>query len=562
MKRAAIYVRVSKAYKKKKETRVSIEEQRADCEAYCGERGYAIVACYVDKDKYRVKGKLKSPSGENKDRPSYQEMLKAARAEEFDVIVAWKEDRLYRGIYAAIPFVEMLDDQRGGVTVELVKETFNRAMLEIKAAIGKLELDNIRERTAMGVRARLRAGKANTGQDRYGYERNGEVIELVEQEARWVQQIFAWYIERVPLMEIRRRLIEAGAPQKGSSVPRKTQWARSSIQAVLGAAEVYTSGIKRHSRDGECFEIPVPSILDRETYRQFLKVREANKKHPAHNIKRDYLIGGLVYCECGRKWGARSLSSWRKNSKGERILRKKRSGCYYCPELHKERIHPDCPRTIGANKADEHVWAKVCEVLSVPDVLILEAQRHVDNFRQQAATIQAERERLRGDMDALLMERQWVITQARKGTITAQDMEHQLSALTFQELSLKRKAMNIGEMAALSAFDGWEDAARAYLAILSDGLAELDANPETDEERRELFAMKRDIVLALVDRVQIGKDRELVVSFKLDARSLLGQANFDAVQIELAGTCSRIQWSLPRRHFASCASPSPPAYRC
>ena len=59
MKRAAIYARVSKAYKAEEETRVSIEEQIADCEAYCEERGYAIVARYVDKDKYRVRGKLK-----------------------------------------------------------------------------------------------------------------------------------------------------------------------------------------------------------------------------------------------------------------------------------------------------------------------------------------------------------------------------------------------------------------------------------------------------------------------------------------------------------------------
>jgi DNA invertase Pin-like site-specific DNA recombinase len=198
MKRAAIYARVSKAYKREGETRVTIEEQLTDCDALCRERGYVIVARYVDKDKYRARGKLVSPSGERKDRPAYRTMIEAARAGEFDVIVSWKEDRLYRGIYAAIPLAEMLDERRGAVTVDLVKETFARSMLEIKAAIGKIELDNIRERTTMGVKARLRAGKANTGQDRYGYRRNGEVIEIVEDEAVWVRRIFAWYNERVP----------------------------------------------------------------------------------------------------------------------------------------------------------------------------------------------------------------------------------------------------------------------------------------------------------------------------------------------------------------------------
>ncbi len=45
-------------------------------------------------------------------------------------------------------------------------------------------------------------------------------------------------------MEIRRRLIEANAPQKGSSRPRHIQRARSSIQAILIAAKEYVSGIK------------------------------------------------------------------------------------------------------------------------------------------------------------------------------------------------------------------------------------------------------------------------------------------------------------------------------
>ena len=100
--KAAIYVRVSRAYKEGDE-RVTIAAQLADCEAYCQERGYLIVGRYIDKDKYRVKGALRNPSGERKDRPSYLSMLKAAHNFEFDIIVAWKEDRLYRGMYAALP---------------------------------------------------------------------------------------------------------------------------------------------------------------------------------------------------------------------------------------------------------------------------------------------------------------------------------------------------------------------------------------------------------------------------------------------------------------------------
>ena len=45
-------------------------------------------------------------------------------------------------------------------------------------------------------------------------------------------------------------------------------------------------------------------------------------------------------------------------------------------------------------------------------------------------------ERLANELGKLLQERQWVITQARRGAITEGDMDLQLRALQVQELSL------------------------------------------------------------------------------------------------------------------------------
>jgi hypothetical protein len=55
-------------------------------------------------------------------------------------------------------------------------------------------------------------------------------------------------------------------------------------------------------------------------------------------------------------------------------------------------------------------------------VLLLAAREHVDQLLQRATEIQAENERLQGELDNLAMERQWVITRARKGLITDDDM--------------------------------------------------------------------------------------------------------------------------------------------
>ncbi len=124
-----------------------------------------------------------------------------------------------------------------------------------------MELDGMKERMEMGVKARLKVGKANTGQDRYGYIRIGEAIDIVEEEAKWVRNVFEWYIEKTPLMQIRKRLIAANAPQKGSSISRHIQWSRFSIQAILKSAREYAYGFKTYSHATQTFHIPVAPII-------------------------------------------------------------------------------------------------------------------------------------------------------------------------------------------------------------------------------------------------------------------------------------------------------------
>src|SRR5687768_12060503 len=225
-KKGVIYVRTSSEHQGEKSSPI---EQEADCRKLAAEQGITVVNVYRDIERYRAKSKMVDPSGTRYDRPGLLAMLSDAEQGHFDVILAWREDRLYRGMRAMLMVLETIQEQK--ITVMLARETFDPKIAPLKAWVAQMELDGMKERMTMGVKARLRSGKANTGQDRYGYRRNGGSIDVVEEEAKWVQQIFAWYNDYVPVMEIRQRLIAADAPQKGSSVPRRIHWARSSIQA-------------------------------------------------------------------------------------------------------------------------------------------------------------------------------------------------------------------------------------------------------------------------------------------------------------------------------------------
>jgi len=263
----AIYVRTSSEHQGEK---ASPDEQESECRALAQQNNLIVYKIYRDTEKYRVKGRLVDPSGTRVDRPQLLELQKDAAAGRFGYMIAWREDRLYRSMRAMLTVLDTIQDHH--IQVLLARETFDPMMAPLKAWVASMELKGMRERMSMGVKARLRNGKANTGQDRYGYRRNGEIIEIVEEEARWVRKVFEWYNQGVKLMEIRRRLIEARAPQKGSTRLRKIEWAVTSIQSILQAADAYYRGVKKQSRDGEVFEIPAPPIIDSKTYERYVQL--------------------------------------------------------------------------------------------------------------------------------------------------------------------------------------------------------------------------------------------------------------------------------------------------
>lgn len=471
-KRAAIYARVS-SERQADDDRVSIEAQLADCEALCKQKGYTVIGRYVDKEKYRVRGRLVQPSGQRKDRPQYQALLKAMRAGECDVVVAWKEDRLYRGMYAAMPFAEVLDEMGKRLEVELVRETFDRRMLGIKAALGKIESDNIRERMIMGRRVRLERGEVPGGdQVRYGYRKVNKRLEIVEEEAVIVRNVFTWYISGEGIFHMRRRLNDMGIP------PRKgKRWSKVSIQHIV-AGEYYATGRIPTTLDGETFYIPCPPIISVAVWRKSLEVRETNRWR-ARNVKEDYLCAGLVYCAC--EWKCHAKTNRSNHKRGYTSI----SGSYRCPRygIDPESMPPTCAPSTGSKKVDDYVWDYVRRLCRKPDVLHRAITEKIARLQAEQSDAEAETARLQGKLDELTNEQQWVITQARKKSITENDMEFQLAALDFQELSYRKDMDKLQAVSATrqeaEALAAW---VRDYLVDIKAGIELLSCDPEALEQ--------------------------------------------------------------------------------
>ena len=509
-RKAAIYIRTSSEAQGE---RASPSEQEIDCQSLAQEKKLTVVRVYRDIEKYRMKNKLVEPSGSRTDRPGLLSMVKDASRDEFDVILAWREDRLYRGLRAMLLVLEAVELYK--ITILLAKETFDPQIAPIRAWAAQMELERMQERMTMGVIARLKAGKANTGQDRYGYVRNGEQIHILEEEANWVRQIFAWYIQKTPLMQIRKQLIAANAPQKGSSIPRQIQWSRSSIQAILRSAKEYAYGFKTYSRAGQTFHIPVEPIIDMPTYKLFAKMRAENTTYPKHRKKNDYLLAGHLKCACNLTWRARTAGH-RRSRKGEWVERKTPISTYFCPQLHKELRPPDCPKSVSAKRAETQVWEKLYEFVMNPDFLLAQAKELFHELRRNYEYLQKTQKQLLEELQEQFIYRQEVITEARKARRVDADFDKQMSELYDIEEQLKRKLAAVEQKMDTYVGIDWGTKINDYVAGLQAGIEEMNsATPQTPEEQHRNFLLKKELVDELVEEAIIDGKRDIQVQFRV-----------------------------------------------
>ncbi len=505
-KRAAIYIRVSTERQGEK---VSPEAQEADGKAYCESKGYAIIALYRDAEKYRAGKRLIEPSGTRADRPAFKQMIADARAGKFDVIIAWREDRLYRSSRPMLDVCDMLDETK--VDVELVKETFDKRIAPVKAWAAKMELDARKDRTAMGMQARFAKGKVWTQGVPYGYRKGEDGLgEVNPDEAQWVKAIWEWRAESKPLSEIRALLIEGGALQRRRELC-KHPWEITKIQRLL-RNPVYYTGVQAVSWDGNSFEIQYPILVDAEIAQQVIDMRERENAHPARHLKHDYLGMGLVYCAaCDRKMASLTSRAFRRAGQPRNSMVR----VYRCRNYVNGNRDDGCVRSISVKKLDAELWRKVSMILNNDADFEDRVQSRVEELRRDEGDAEEVIERLRRELMRVVDERQWVITQARKKSITDVDMERQLAVLVGQEKELKReladKSLLIGNRA-----ERLLEFANQYRASLRAKLNWLDREPRTPEEEEKQYSARRKIVEAIVTRVNVSADKTVRVIFEFD----------------------------------------------
>ncbi|NMM29695.1 MAG: recombinase family protein [Cellulomonas sp.] len=218
MTRAAIYLRQSLD---SKDDRLAISRQDKECQALCERRGWTVVSTFTDNDVSATRAAQ---------RPQYRAMLQSWEARDFDAIVAWDLDRLYRKPRDLEDLIDMAE-KRGlllatvGGDADLSTDN-GRLFARIKAAVAKGEGERKSARQKASSRQRVAMGKPWWSVAPFGYTKDGTLT----QQADLVRSAYDQVLAGVTIAEITHTWNDAGALS-----PRGKRWIRTSVLAVLKA---------------------------------------------------------------------------------------------------------------------------------------------------------------------------------------------------------------------------------------------------------------------------------------------------------------------------------------
>ena len=479
-------------------------------EAYCERMGLTIVARFQEVGR-----------GGSKKRPEFQRMLADASDGRFDAIVCWKMDRLSRGMYPAAALMEVVEAHQ--IRLESVMDPIDMKMFGIMAAIGKIELDNIRERTSMGRRGKAKQGRMPNGSVPYGYRTGEDGRPVVyEPEAEIVQLIFHLYVhEGMVGLEIARQLARDNAPtwRPGS------RWQNSYVHTLLGK-EVYkgtwwygkarwiaTEGRDRVIKQPEdtWIGVPFPPLVDEQTWDRAQAIKKQRASLSKRNTRVFFLLQHLVKCaECGLLFGCRSKTRGTAKYKD-----RKYSYNFKTPQRHyhcygMQRDHLKCRQRpyIRADRLEELVWREVKTVVQNPDLIVegiesLGKREDGGGLSKRIAGAEREHRRVQTEEDR-------AITLFVSGKITESHLDHQRK-LIHERLEAARARLENYRAQETMAIEKQLLMANVaeWAGKVGDGLDNLPP-----EDRQEVLRL-------VVDQIAIDRDNNVTITLGIPTQGLV-----------------------------------------
>jgi site-specific DNA recombinase len=475
-------------------------------------------------------------SGATLIRPALERLRDVIAARAVDRLYIHSPDRLARKYAYQVLLVD--EFRRAGVEVIFLNRALGQSpeddlLLQVQGMIAEYERAKIIERHRRGKRHAAQAGVVNVLSGApYGYlyvakyAGGGQArYEIIPDEARLVRQVFDWVgRDRHTIGEVCRRLTRAGEVTRTG----KTVWDRSMVWGMLkNPAYIGTAAFGKTRQEPlrprlraqrgralqprravstvdmpseDWFAIPVPAIVDPEVFAAVQAQLQENRRHARQSPRGAlYLLQGLVQCQhCGYAYyGKRISPSARKG--------KPRAYAYYrCLGTDAYRFGGEriCQNTqVRTDLLEVAVWREVSTLLAHPERLAEEYRRrlHPESSTQHPAraTVEAHLGKLRQGLARL-------IDSYADGLIDKQEFEPRILRLRRRIAQAEEQRQQLVDA----------DALQTELQLIIGRLEDFAAKVQTGL-REAAWGQKRDLIRALVKRVEVARD-DVNIVFRID----------------------------------------------
>lgn len=412
-KLVALYARVSTGRQEKEET---IETQLMVMHELAAKNGYKIVKKYID-DGW---------SGELLARPALDELRQDAKKKIWEGVIFYDPDRIARWQWLqGLVMYELEECNREVIfyTIATPKNEEDKVLFAMRGVFAQYEKMKIAERFRLGKLRKAKEGNIVTGEGPYGYtyiQKSGEnkdgYLMVNEQEAEVVKMIFKWVAdEKFSMRNVVVHLKELGIPPRkskrgvwntstlGTMIKRRTYIGEGHFLRTYGVVpenplkkEIYKK-IRKSSRKirpkEEWIIIPTPAIIRKELFDRANQTLKENFALCARNKKNDYLLGGKIYCFCGR----RRVGEGPQHGKNLYYRCTDRTHCF---PLARKCFEGG----IEARSLDKVVWDRIAEFMSSPDLIEKEATKWINKREEVSAVRDTSVSLLKKEMDKLKIE--------------------------------------------------------------------------------------------------------------------------------------------------------------
>ena len=437
------------------------------------------------------------------------------------MVLVYSPDRLARKFACQALLIEEL--ARCGVRVEFVKgprgdSPEDQLLVQFQGMFAEYEKAQLMERYRRGKAWRAKTGSVNVLSGApFGYRyvrktpETGARYEVVPHEAVLVSEMFRRYAEEgAAIADLRRWLTGQGVRTRTG----KERWDRSVIwgmlrnpayagTAVFGKTQAVhePAGLNRTARLAgrtvprqvrvedrpreEWTAIPVPALVDQDTFDRVQQRLEDNKRFAARNTKVPSLLQGLAACaSCGYGYYRTSTTT----SSGKKI--------YYYRCLGSDDYRYQGGRVCGnkpvrADYVDAVVWDHVTGLLADPALIRTEISRRLERARTSNPVTKK-----RGQLEQALAKTSAsiaaMVTAFSEQLITIDELRARMPDLRARETGLK------DQIAALDAQAADRDAYLKLAGDLQGFLGKLRANSATattEDRQRVLRALVQDVLV-------------------------------------------------------------------